>query len=100
MLDRNKMKYQVFALVILLFAFACRNSELKESNSAVIVDNYIELGLQIDSLINYYHENQGLSITMLVAINNSIIYQNATGYMHPETKVPLNIKGKCHIGLV
>ena len=73
MIDVNKVKYQAFSLVILLFAFGCRNSELKESNSAVIVDNYIELGLQIDSLINYYHENQGLSITMIVANNNSII---------------------------
>jgi hypothetical protein len=97
---RSKMKYQVFALVILLLTFGCSNSDLKESNTGVIVDNYIELGLQIDSLINYYHEDQGLSIAMLVANNNSIIYQNATGYMHPETKEPLNINSSFNLASV
>ncbi len=94
------MKYQVFALVILLFSFGCRNSELKESNSITIVDNYIELRSQIDSLINYYHENQGLSLTMLIAKNDSIIYQNATGYVHPETKEPLNINSAFNLASV
>jgi len=94
------MKYQILAITILLLTFGCRNSEVKENNSAGNAGNFIELRSQIDSLINYYHENQGLSLTMLIAKNDSVIYQNATGYVHPETKEPLNINSPFNLASV
>ena len=94
------MKYQIFAFTILLLTFGCRNSEVKESNSVGNAGNSTELRSQIDSLINYYHENQGLSLTLLIAKNDSVIYQNATGYVHPETKEPLNINSPFNLASV
>jgi len=90
------MKYQIFAITVLLLTFGCRNSEVKESNAG----NSIELHSHIDSLINYYHENQGLSLTILIAKNDAVIYQNATGYVHPETKEPLNINSPFNLASV
>ena len=93
MLDvgNKTLKHQVFTIAILLLTFGCSNTDYKEGNSVDNVDNNAGLRSQIDSLINYYRESQGLSLTMLIAKNDSIIYQNATGFVHPETKEPLSI---------
>jgi len=102
MLDvrNNTLKHLVLTIAILLLIFGCNNTDYKEGNSVDNVNNNAGLRSQIDSLINYYHESQGLSLTMLIAKNDSIIYQNATGFVHPETKEPLSINSPFNLASV
>lgn len=54
----------------------------------------------VDSLFRTMHRDSGLSGAILLARNGTIIYQNALGYAHPQSKAPLYLNNAFNLASV